>query len=223
MINYDYFETEMHLRYPECLLFVRNMCDGGDTPEFRPHSGRPSPWAFPGAEAFQTELARNFESEGHFETPDQWLTRLKADIIIAFFGNNESFQGEQGLSTYKAELEAFFRHTLSQRYNGQSPPQLAIISPIAFEDRSDQLDLPDGKRENANLASYTAAMREVAAKTKVHFGDAFAPSKRWYDTSKEPLTIDGSQLTEAGYAWLLSCSPIRFFERLLPSPRRIEL
>ena len=200
MMNYGYFETEMHLRYPDSLLFIRNMCDGGDTPGFRPHSGRPSPWAFPGAEAFQTELARNSGSEGHFETPDQWLTRLEADIIIAFFGYNESFQGEQGLSTYKAELEAFIRHTLSQRYNGKSPPQLAIVSPIAFEDRSDQFDLPDGKRENANLASYTQAMREVAAKTKVHFVDAFAPSKRWYDTSDEPLTIDGSQLTNAGYA-----------------------
>ena len=43
-------------------------------------------------------------------------------------------------------------------------------------------------------------MREVAAKTNVHFVDAFAPSKRWYDTSDEPLTIDGSQLTNAGYA-----------------------
>ena len=173
MMNYGYFETEMHLRHPDSLLFIRNMCDAGDTPGFRPHPGRPSPWAFPGAEAFQTELARNSGSEGHFETPDQWLTRLEADIIIAFFGYNESFQGEPGLSTYKAELEAFIRHTLSQRYNGKSPPQLAIVSPIAFEDRSNQFDLPDGKRENANLALYTQAMREVAAKTKVHFVDVF--------------------------------------------------
>jgi glucose/arabinose dehydrogenase/mono/diheme cytochrome c family protein len=202
MMNYGHFETEMHLRYPDSELTIRNMCDGGDTPGFRPHSGRSSPWAFPGAEAFQTELARNSGSEGHFETPDQWLTRLKADIIIAFFGYSESFQGEQGLSTYKAELEAFIRHTLSQRYNGGSVPQLAIVSPIAFEDLSNQFDLPDGKRENANLALYTQAMREVAAKTKVHFVDAFAPSKRWFDASAKPLTIDGSQLTDAGYARL---------------------
>jgi hypothetical protein len=202
MMNYGHFETEMHLRYPDSALTIRNMCDGGDTPGFRPHSGRPSPWAFPGAEAFQTELARNSGSEGHFETPDQWLTRLKADIIIAFLGYSESFQGEQGLSTYKAELEAFIQHTLSQRYNGGSAPQLAIVSPIAFEDLSNQFDLPDGKRENANLALYTQAMREVAAKTKVHFVDAFAPSKQWFGTSAEPLTIDGSQLTDAGYAQL---------------------
>ena len=50
MINYGHFETEMHLRFPDSTLFIRNMCDGGNTPGFRPHSGRPLPWAFPGAE-----------------------------------------------------------------------------------------------------------------------------------------------------------------------------
>ncbi|MDZ7649174.1 MAG: hypothetical protein U5K54_19515 [Cytophagales bacterium] len=60
MMNYGYFETEMQVRYPDSLLFIRNMCDGGDTPGFRPHSGRNSPWAFPGAEKFQTELGTSF-------------------------------------------------------------------------------------------------------------------------------------------------------------------
>src|SRR5690606_39370643 len=64
MMNYGFFETEMQLRYPDSLLFIRNMGDGGNTPGFRPHSGRNSPWAFPGAEQFQTELAKNSGSEG---------------------------------------------------------------------------------------------------------------------------------------------------------------
>ena len=192
MMNYGYFETEMQMRYPDSLLFIRNLCDGGDTPGFRPHSGRESPWAFPGAEKFQTELAGNSGSEGHFETPDQWLTRLKADVIIAFFGFNESFQGEQGLENYKAELDAFIKHTLAQTYNGKSAPQLAIVSPIAFENLSDKYDLPDGVKENENLSLYAKAMKEVAAQNKVHYIDAFTPSKKWYDESQEELTIDGS-------------------------------
>ena len=102
MMNFGHFETEMHLRFPDSLLYIRNMCDGGNTPGFRPHSGRVSPWAFPGAEKFQTELANNSHSEGHFETEDEWLTRLQADIIIACFGYNESFQGADGLENYKA-------------------------------------------------------------------------------------------------------------------------
>ncbi len=200
MMNYGHFETEMQLRYPDSLLYIRNMCDGGNTPGFRPHSGRPSPWAFPGAEKFQTELAKNSDSQGHYETPDEWITRHKADIIIAFFGYNESFQGPGGLENYKAELDAFIKHTLSQKYNGAAPPQLAIVSPIAFEDLSQKFDLPDGKKENINLALYTEAMKEVAAKNKVHFLNAYTPSKAWFDAGDKPLTIDGSQLTDAGYA-----------------------
>lgn len=200
MINYGYFDTELQLRYPDSLLIVRNMCDGGNTPGFRPHAGRVSPWAFPGAEKFQTELANNSGSEGHFETEDQWLTRLKADVIIAFFGFNESFQGKSGVENYKAELEAFIQHTLQQKYNGEKPPRLAIVSPIAFEDLSSTRDLPNGEQENENLALYTTAMREVAAKNNVHFIDAFAPSRDWYEASDNPLTIDGSQLSEEAYA-----------------------
>jgi hypothetical protein len=55
MMNLRSFETELHL-HPWKNLVIRNMCDGGDTPGFRPHSGRGTPWAFPGADKFQTEL-----------------------------------------------------------------------------------------------------------------------------------------------------------------------
>lgn len=199
MMNYGHFETEMQLRFPDSMLYIRNMCDGGNTPGFRPHSGRVSPWAFPGAENFQTELAHKSGSEGHFETPDEWITRLEADIIIAFFGYNESFQGPEGLDNYKAELDAFIEHTLSQHYNGSTPPQLAIVSPIAFEDLSSLMDVPNGQKENANLTLYTEGMREVAAARGVLFVDAFAPSADWYQSTSDPLTIDGSQLTDAGY------------------------
>lgn len=199
MMNFGHFETELQLRYPDSLLYIRNMCDGGDTPGFRPHSGRVSPWAFPGAEKFQTELAKNSGSEGHFESPDEWITRHEADIIIAFFGYNESFQGEAGLENFKAELDAFIKHTLSQKYNGETAPQLAIVSPIAFQDLSDQYDLPDGRQENINLALYTEGMREVAAQNGVLFVDVFSPTKKWFD-SGETLTQDGFQLTDAGYA-----------------------
>jgi mono/diheme cytochrome c family protein/glucose/arabinose dehydrogenase/lysophospholipase L1-like esterase len=199
MMNYGHFETEMYLRYPENNLFIRNMCDGGDTPGFRPHSAKKLPWAFPGAEKFQNEYANYSNSEGTFGTPDQWLTRLKPDVIIAFFGYSESFQGLDGLANYKAELEAFIKHTKAQKYNGNNPPQLAIVSPIAFEDLTEKYDLPNGKKENENLLLYTNAMREVAQRNDVLFVDAFTPSKQWYASTAEPLTIDGSQLNEAGY------------------------
>jgi hypothetical protein len=200
MMDFGHFETEVQVRYPDSLLFIRNMCDGGDTPGFRPHAGRNSPWAFPGAEKFQTELGESSGSQGHFETPDQWLTKLQADIIIAFFGYNESFRGKEGLENFKGELDAFIKYTLSQKYNGSTAPQLAIVSPIAFEDLSDKYDLPDGKNENVNLALYTEAMKDVAGQNHVRFVDAFNPSKEWYAESQPALTIDGFQLSDSGYA-----------------------
>jgi mono/diheme cytochrome c family protein/glucose/arabinose dehydrogenase len=202
MMNYGYFETEMQVRYPDSQLYIRNMCDGGNTPGFRPHSGRPLPWAFPGAEKFQTELARNSDSQGDYESPDGWIARHKADIIIAFFGFNESFQGNEGLENYKAELDAFIKHTLQQKYNGEAVPQLVIVSPIAFENLSDKFDLPNGIKENENLGLYSKGMKDVAEQNNVAFVDAFTPTKEWFDSSKQPLTIDGSQLTDDGYSRL---------------------
>jgi len=199
MMDYGSFETEMQLRNPDKNLFIRNLSDPGDTPGFRPRSGTNDPWVFPGAEDFQEEYATPSGSIGHFEKPDEWLARLQTDIIIAFFGSNESFQGVDGLENYKAELDAFIKHTLRQQYHDTLSPKLAIVSPIAFEDLSEKIDVPDGKTENENINLYTVAMQEVAENNKVLFVDAFTPSKQWYLDTEEDLTIDGSQLNEAGY------------------------
>jgi hypothetical protein len=43
MLHYGHFETEMHRRYPNHHLVIRNICDEGDTPAFRPHAGRANP------------------------------------------------------------------------------------------------------------------------------------------------------------------------------------
>ncbi|MEM9834383.1 MAG: PVC-type heme-binding CxxCH protein [Bacteroidota bacterium] len=204
MMHFGHFETEMHLRYPDHQLFIRNMADPGNTPGFRPHASRQDPWAFPGAEEFQDELANESDSRGQFPTPDEWLTSLEADIILAFFGYNESFEGEAGLENFRAELNAFIAHTLAQNYNGDSSRvvQLGLVSPIAFEDLSQQYDLPDGKQENKNLALYTKAMQEVAAENGVHFVDVFHPTQAWFSGSESALTIDGFQLNDEGYQQL---------------------
>jgi len=210
MLNFGHFETEMQLRYPDSLLFIRNMCDPGNTPGFRPHPSRKSPWAFPGAEEFEHEpgVKIHYEEEdgfghsptiGHFPTPDEWITSLEADIIIGFFGYDESFEGPKGLENYRAELRAFIKHTLGQKYNGVTPPKLALVSPIAFEDLSSKMDLPNGKKENKNLSLYTQVMKEVALEENILFVDAFDTTKNWYEEQKENLTADGFQLNDLGY------------------------
>lgn len=198
MMNFGHFETEMYLRFPEKDLYIRNFCDGGDTPGFRPHSGRNTPWAFEGAEAFNPDVAENSHSEGHFEYPDEWLTRHKTDVILACFGFNESYRGPEGLDMFKAELTAFIEHTMAQKYNDTTAPQLAFISPIAFQDLSSENDLPTGVKENENLKLYANAIEEIANKFNISFINAFDESKSWYALG-EQLTIDGSQLNDKGY------------------------
>lgn len=217
MLFYDHFETELHLRYPEKQLTVRNFCDPGDTPGFRPHPGRPDPWAFPGAEKFQNEYAKKTGSEGRFPAPDEWLSRHKTDVLLAFFGYAESFQGPEGVETFQQELRAWVEHSLQQRYNGSSAPQLVLISPLAFEDLSQQADLPNGQTENRNLALYAQAIQAVASRYRLPYVDLFAASQRWYVTTAEPLTQDGFQLNDAGYARLGEFLCDEIFGRTAPA------
>ncbi|WP_273567427.1 PVC-type heme-binding CxxCH protein [Maribacter halichondriae] len=118
---------------------------------------------------------------------------------LGFFGYNESFEGEAGLQNFKDELHAFIVHTKSQKYNSEKAPQLALVSPIAFEDLSSKMDLPSGVEENKNLKRYTEAMREVAAKDSVPFVDAFTPTTAWMATEVSHITADGFQLNDNGY------------------------
>ena len=198
MINYGYFETEVFLRFPDSDLIIRNMGDGGNTPGFRPHAGRKTPWAFPGAEKFQSGLAQPSGSTGHFEYPDQWLTKYHADIILCFFGFSESFSGRAGVANYANELQAFIDHSLSQKYNGSNPPKLILISPTAYENLGYKIDVPFGIAENKNLKLYTDAMENVAKRNDITFINLFEESKTWYITDDQH-TIDGLQLNDAGY------------------------
>src|SRR5438105_10436107 len=52
MIHFGHLDTDLHLRYPDHQLFIRNLCDEGNTPSFRPHSARKNQLGFPGAEKF---------------------------------------------------------------------------------------------------------------------------------------------------------------------------
>ena len=202
MNHFGYFETEIQLRFPTSNLTIRNMGDEGNTPGFRPHPGRnqEGQYAFPGAkELLPEKLQAGSGPQGHFETPDQWLTGLGADTIVAFFGYNSSFEGPNGVDRYKAELTAFVQHTLSQKYNDKNIPQLALVSPTAMQDLSGEFSVPDGKEGNQNLKLYAAAMKEVANANGALFVDPFATSAQWFAVSDERLTIDGALLNDDGY------------------------
>lgn len=198
-VHYSRIETELHLRYPDRDLFVRNMGHVGDTPGFRPHPSRTSPWAFPGAEKFHPDKTVH-NGKGFFPMPDEWLAFLKADTIVAFFGYNESFDGPSKVQNFQDELDAWVVHTLGRAYNGKTAPRLVLVSPIAYDGRaSGRVELPNGEKENGNLILYSAAIENVAKKHGLTFIDLFTPTKELFAKAAQPLTTLGFVPNEQGY------------------------
>ena len=209
MMAFGHFETTLQQRHPTLHLAIRNLSDEGNTSGFRPHSARPSPWAFPGAKTFHPTLseAKDRWGSGHtgvgdYDSPDAWLKRVRPSLIVAFFGVNESFAGAEGVENFSNELTAFVKHTLAQSYDGVKPPTLALVSPTAFEDLSATHGTPNGQTINTNLALYTAAMETVATKESIAFINLLPVTQRWLDETAVPLTIDGVQWNDEGYQLL---------------------
>ena len=196
MIHYGHFETELHLRFPALNLTIRNLCDEGNTPGFRPHPGREqqAQYAFPGAkELISKKLQTTSGPKGHFESPDKWLTRLETDVVLAFFGFNSSFDGQRELGRFKKELDAFLKHTLAQKYNGNNPPRFALVSPTALQP---MVGVTSGSRQNAN----------------------FSPSTQWYADGK-PHPVDGALLNDLGYRKLASFLADSLFSEEKPASK----
>ena len=205
MMQFGHFETYLHLHYPDKELVIRNLCDEGDTPGFRPHSARSNPWAFPGADKFHPPISKAKDrwgsgnvGTGSMPVQEEWLKRMKADIVIAFFGETSSFNGQAGLANFRGELRGFIEHTLGQKYNGASAPKLVLVGPTGFED-------PRNEREllvDANRALYSTTMEAVAKEMKVSFVDCYTRFQKNFQ-DENALTRDGLILNRTGYEYLL--------------------
>ena len=121
----------------------------------------------------------------------------RAAGAFEYQGRTYSFCSKGCLEKFRADLTSFIRHALQQKYNGQSAPRLVLFSPIAHEDLHSR-NLPSGKENNPRLELYTRAMSEVAAAHRVTFVDLFHPSQQLYGKTKQPLTVNGVHLNEAG-------------------------
>jgi putative heme-binding domain-containing protein len=185
-----WLEVYLHSRFPEHELTIRHLGFSGD------------------------ELTLRLRS-ADFGTPDEWLRRTKADVVLAFFGYNESF-GD--LDRFRRELADFIDHTLQERYNGLTAPRLVLFSPIAHENLRDP-SLPDGRENNERLERFTQAMAEVAHARHIPFVDLFHPTRQLYAQVDSPLTINGIHLTAEGNRRLAEIVDGALFGDL-PQPRR---
>ncbi len=172
MQHHGWLETYIHALHPQHQLTFRNL-------------------GFPGDELTTRPRSKDFGS------PDQWLTKCQADVVFCFFGYNEALRGESELGKFEQDLAKLIDDMRGQKYNGQSPPRLVFVSPIAHENLYSP-HLPDGTENNAKLAKYTEAMRKICADKDVTFVDVFRPSQQLYANADKPLTMNGIHLLDHG-------------------------
>ena len=172
MQHFNHFETLLMARFPAHQLSVRNLGWSGDTIGLQP---RPL----------------------NFGDATRHLTEQKADVILAFFGLNESFDGEAGLPAFERDLDRYVAGHLAARYNGQSAPRLVLVSPIAHEHLA-HLRHVDVEGRNRELGRYTEVMKRVAARQSVVFVDLLAPTRAAMEQADTPLTINGIHLSAYG-------------------------
>ncbi len=196
MQHFGHFETLLHSRFPEIELYVRNLGWSADEVTLVPESVTPlensaDRIGVAGGKAPLRPRSKDFKDHKHT------LADHKADVVLCFFGFNESFRGENGLPQFESDLASFVKAIKEAKPSGKEP-QIVLVSPIAHENLG-QRELPDGSANNKNLDRYTAAMKKVAAAEKVTFVDLFAPSKKLMDAAKDKkLTINGVHLNEHG-------------------------
>jgi putative heme-binding domain-containing protein len=218
-----WLETLIHSRFPSHELVFRNLGYSGDEVELdkRLRSmdfGSPDQWLAGEAPVPQPRKLspRDQVAANRFE-----LTNTKADVVFAFFGYNESFRGEAGLSKFRQDLDAFIKHTLSQKYSGKSAPRLVLFSPIAQELLPDR-NLPGPEAvgpANARIGQYVTAIKEVAAANQVTFVDLYAPTlERQRKRGDKPLTINGIHLTADGDQFVATVADRALFGPRTPAP-----
>jgi glucose/arabinose dehydrogenase len=174
MLYHGHFETLLYSRFPEHNLYVRNLGWSADELTLKLRTA-------------------SFHDHGH-ELHDH-----KPTVVLAFFGFNESFQGERGLEKFAKELEAFIVTTTGATKDTTTPhPRLAVISPIANEDLTER-GLSAGKQNNARIKTYTEVMRKLSAQYGVVFVDLFAQTEKpMSDSAGKRFTFNGIHLNESG-------------------------
>jgi putative membrane-bound dehydrogenase-like protein len=173
MQHHNHWETLLHQTLPNHELTVRNLC-------------------FPGDEPYERIRSLNFGD------PDSHLTHSKADVVMYFFGFNESFAADEGLEEFTQQMTKLVQETQAKNYSGKANAKVVLVSPIAFQNIGNP-NVPDGSEQNANLAKYTAALKQVAEETGATFADIYTPTKALFESTQQQLTLNGAHLNDDGY------------------------
>lgn len=189
MRDYGHFEALLHQGYPNHQIVVRNLAWSADEIDLQP---RPD----------------------NFADAEQHLTAMKADVIIAAFGFNESFAGPKEIPYFEDRLEKYLTSLTSKAYNGKNAPSVILISPIANENIN---LVPAADLNNKSLQIYTNSIKKIAHSKGVGFIDVFTDTESIMKKVGIDHTINGSHLNEKGYELFGEILFEKLFKKAKPS------
>ncbi|MEO5915035.1 MAG: HEAT repeat domain-containing protein [Luteolibacter sp.] len=194
-----WFEALIQKAFPDDDLTIRNLGFSADEVDVHPRSkGVPPIEWFLSMKTGDTKLNDKLVYKAGAD--------FGADVILAYWGFNESFHGPQGLEDFKKNLGDYLGKLQAANFSGKGAPRIVLFSPIAQEDLHNP-NFTDGEENNRNLGLYTHAMAEIAKAKNIPFVDLFKPSTELYQKADHPLTINGIHLTGEGDKLL---APIQF-------------
>lgn len=168
--KYGYIETALTLASDKKNLKFRNLGWSGDTV-----FGHARSYFGPPKEGFQ-RLQKD-------------LTQIKPNIVIICYGAVAAFDGKNGLKNFINGYEKLI-NMISKSAN---PRQIILISPPPAQNLGNPL--PDMTKHNKQLAIYSDAIKKLANKKNLIFGDLFNSIA----TNRKKLTNNGIHFTKSGY------------------------
>jgi len=191
---FGHLETRLTRRWPKANVVFRNMGWGGDTVQ---------------------GLART----SGFQQPDgigrllNEVKQVKPTVIFVGYGLNESFAGEKGLASFIRD----YRKLLEQL--DPLKARLVLLSPTWHEDLG--RPFPDPAEHNRDLDKYTEAIYQIAAERRAPYADLLKALREAKGRRGVPLTTNGIQLNDAGYAEMASA--IEHGLGIDPAPWELQL
>lgn len=191
--RYGYWETWLAAARPEQRFIVRNLGWSGDTVQGESRAGFGKP------------------RDGYDKLIEQ-IRSVRPDVVFVAYGTNASFEGERGLSVFRAGLDQLLRDVSA------TGARLVLVSPPPFEDAG--VPGVDTLARNRDLALYAGAIREAAEEWEAEHVDLFGGLASAMSADGRPLTDNGMHLSAFGY-WL--AAPVIAAPLIEPQPWRLSL
>lgn len=151
--------------------------------------------------SFSGDLVNKRPRNKGFTNDTEYLQHVAPSVVWIMYGYNEAFAGPEGASTYEKELVELVEKYRTLRKEAGTKARFVLFSPIAYQNTGNR-NLPDGKELNANLKAITEATKNAADASDATFVDLFSPTLALYETTDDPLTLNGIHLNAQGYRLL---------------------